>query len=213
MNRESRPGRREAGTLRFGLNSQFSILNSQSGLTMIELLLALALLAFVLLAITPLFMASVKSNFSGNEYTTIHMLARDRLEQLMSLPFDNGQLSPGVHPNDLPATLPDPQTGVPPPTPGPGTVPNPFTICYQVFQFQDPQGVPNGGSFSMSGGIAITPITAAGQVYQYKRIDVTVKSSTGSLGIGARKARVSGILANPAPETSRSLADPGGECN
>jgi type II secretory pathway pseudopilin PulG len=183
----------------------------EAGLTMIELLLALALLAFVLLAITPLFMASVKSNYSGNEYTTIHMLARDRLEQLMSLPFDNGQLSPGIHGNDLPPTLPDPQTGVPP-TPGPGAVPNPFTICYQVFQFQDPQGVPNGASFSMSGGNAITPITIAGQVFQYKRVDVTVSSSTASLGIGTRKARVSGVLSNPAPQTTLSVADPGGAC-
>ncbi len=184
---------------------------SQSGLTLIELLLALALLAFVLLAITPLFMASVKSNYSGNEYTTIHMLARDRLEQLMNLPFDDGQLSPGVHGNDLPPTLPDPKTGVPP-TPGPGTVPNPFTICYQVYQFQDPLGVPNGGSFSMSAGNPITPVTISGQVFQYKRVDVTVSSSTANLGIGTRKARVSGILSNPAPETLLSVTDPGGSC-
>lgn len=183
----------------------------EAGLTLIELLIALALLAFVLLAITPLFMASVKSNYSGNEYTTIHMLARDRLEQLMSLPFDHGQLSPGIHGNDLPPTLPDPQTGVPP-TPGPGTVRNPFTVCYQVFQFQDPLGVPNGGSFSMSGGTAITPVIVSGQVFQYKRVDVTVSSSTGSLGIGTRRARVSGILSNPAPETLRSVTDPGGSC-
>ncbi len=181
-------------------------ISREAGLTLIELLLALALLAFVLLAITPLFMASVKSNFSGNEYTTIHMLARDRLEQLMSLPFDNGQLSPGAHGNDLPPTLPDPQTGLP------GTVPNPFTVCYQVFQFQDPLGVPNGGSFSMSAGNAITPVTIAGQVFQYKRVDVTVSSSTGSLGIGTRKARVSGVLSNPAPATSLSVTDPGSSC-
>jgi prepilin-type N-terminal cleavage/methylation domain-containing protein len=185
--------------------------NSQSGLTLIEMLLALALLGFVLLAITPLFLASVKSNYSGNEYTTIHMLARDRLEQLMNLPFDHGQLSPGRHGNDLPPTLPDPQTGVPP-TPGPGTVMNPFTVCYQVFQFQDPVGVPNGGSFSMNGGNAITPVTTAGLVFQYKRVDVTVSSSTGSLGIGTRRARVSGVLSNPAPETLLSVIDSGGSC-
>jgi prepilin-type N-terminal cleavage/methylation domain-containing protein len=184
---------------------------SQSGLTLIELLIALALLAFVMLAITPLFMASVKSNYTGNEYTTIHMLARDRLEQLMSLPFDDGQLSPGIHGNDLPPTLPDPQTGVPP-TPGPGTVRNPFTVCYQVFQFQDPLGVPNGGSFSMSGGSAITPLTIPNQIFQYKRVDVTVSSSTGSLGIGTRRARVSGVLSNPAPQTFLSINDPGGSC-
>ena len=68
------------------------------------MLLALALLAFVSAGITPLFMASVKSNYSGNEYTSINMLARDRLEQLMNLPFDDGQLTPGIH-GERPAGL------------------------------------------------------------------------------------------------------------
>jgi hypothetical protein len=116
----------------------------EAGLTLIEMLLALALLAFVLLGITPLFMASVKSNYSGNEYTSINVLARDRLEQLMNLPFDDAQLTPGVHVNDLPATLPDPNTGVPPAS---GGIRNPFTVCYQVLQFRTPTGVPAGTSF------------------------------------------------------------------
>ena len=80
--------------------------HSERGVTLIELLVALALLAFVLLGITPLFMASVKSNFSANEYTSIHVLARDRLEQLMNLPFTDPQLAAGDHCVALPATLP-----------------------------------------------------------------------------------------------------------
>ena len=84
------------------------------GLTLVELLVALALLGFVLLAIAPLFTASVQSNYSGNEYTSIHVLARDRLEQLMSLPFSDAQLAPGKHDNDLSPALPDPRTGLPP---------------------------------------------------------------------------------------------------
>lgn len=169
----------------------------EAGLTVVEMLVALALLAFVLLGITPLFMASVKSNYSGNEYTSINMLARDRLEQLMNLPFDDGQLTPGKHDNDLPAVLPDPITGVP----QTGGVRNPFSVCYQIFQFRIPTGVAAGESF--------TPILVTGplQAFSYKRIDVTVRSSTGRLGIGTRLSRVSGILSNPFPERASSDAD------
>jgi hypothetical protein len=174
-----------------------------AGLTVIEMLLALALLAFVLLGITPLFMASVKSNYAGNEYTSINILARDRLEQLMNLPFNDGQLTPGKHVNDLPGALPDPITGVPPAS---GGVLNPFKVCYQVFQFRIPTVVAPNASF--------TPIlvAGAGELFSYKRIDVTVTSSTGQLGIGTRQSRVSGILSNPFPETSTSGADLGGSC-
>ena len=209
MNAVTRVASRGSRARRFRPDPQISILDSQSGLTLIELLLALALLAFVLLAITPLFMASVKSNYSGNEYTTIHMLARDRLEQLMNLPFDDSQLSAGTHPNDLPATLPDPKTGLP------GSVRNPFTVCYQVFQYQAPAST----TVATNASFVPTLIKDANQAFQYKRIDVTVASATGSLGIGTRMARVSGVLSNPAPYPApagtvsvASSLEPGGSC-
>ena len=59
----------------------------EAGLTLVEMLIAVALLGIVLLGIAPLFIASVRSNYAANEYTSIHNLARDRLEQLMNLPF------------------------------------------------------------------------------------------------------------------------------
>jgi type II secretory pathway pseudopilin PulG len=180
----------------------------ESGLTLIELLVALGLLSFVLLAIAPLFIMSMKSNFSANEYTSIHVLARDRLEQLMNLPFNDPQVTPGVKANDQNPKLPDPMTGVPP---GAGGVLNPFQVTYQVLQYQIPAATAAKLSDSLAivpAGNAFTPIrvTAAGQVFQYKRIDVTVSSVTGPLGIGARTARISGVLANPAP-TNLSAAD------
>ena len=36
----------------------------------------------------------------------------------MNLPFNDAQLSPGVHVSDLPPVLPDPTTGVPPASAG-----------------------------------------------------------------------------------------------
>jgi Tfp pilus assembly protein PilV len=67
----------------------------EAGVTLVELLIATFLLALILLAIAPLFITSVKSNYAANEYTSIHNIARDRLEQLMSLPFNDAQLAPG----------------------------------------------------------------------------------------------------------------------
>ncbi|MGH9399087.1 MAG: type IV pilus modification PilV family protein [Thermoanaerobaculia bacterium] len=189
----------------------------ERGLTLVEMLLALALLGFILLGIVPLFLGSVKLNYSANEYTSIHNLSRDRLEQLMNLPFNDAQLSAGVHPNDLPPVMPDPATGVPPAT---GGVVNPFTLSYQVMQYQAPNacdpdnpppGIPCPVGFGVKAGEAFTPtrITGAGQTYNYKRVDVTVRSRTGPLGIGARVARLSGIIVNPSPATNLSAADAG----
>ncbi len=163
----------------------------QAGFTLVELIVALGLFGFVLLAITPLFMASVRSNFSGNEYTSIHILARDRLEELMNLPFNDPQLSPGTHDVVLPPVLPN-------------SAPNPFRLDYEVLLFQIPasESVPTNQSF------VPTPVTSPEQVVQYKRIDVTVSSGTGPMGIGARTARVSGCLSNPFPQPPAPTAVP-----
>lgn len=175
----------------------------QAGVTLVELLIAVALLGFILLGIAPLFIGSVKSNYSANEYTSIHNLGRDRLEQLMTLPFGDAQLAPGVHSvSDLPPTLPDPSTGIPP-APGPGAVPNPFELTYEVQQFAvaDEAGVATGSPFLP------TPVAAAGTRFHYKRIDVTVRTRAGNmLGIGNRVSRVSGIVSNPAPTQNLSVA-------
>ncbi len=174
----------------------------QSGVTLVELLIAVALLGFILLGIAPLFIASVKSNYSANQYTSIHNLARDRLEQLMNLPFNDTQLQPGTYANDLPLLMPAPL----PPTPS--TVANPLTRTYEVHQYRIP---PNDiGSVAADAPFIPIRVTAAGDVYDYKRIDVTVQTVGGyqALGIGYRAARVSGILSNPDPVNNRAVTDP-----
>lgn len=173
-----------------------------AGVTLVELLIAVALLGFILLGIAPLFIASVKSNYSANEYTSIHNIARDRLEQLMSLPFNDPQLGAGVHgTSDLPPTMADPRTGVPP-APGPGAVPNPFQLSYEVRQFV----IPPEAQVTPGGPFVPTPVTAGGAAFDYKRIDVTVRTNPGRfLGVGSRVARVSGVVSNPAPTTNLSV--------
>lgn len=161
----------------------------EAGLTLIEMLIAVALLGIVLLGIAPLFIASMRQNYSANEYTSIHNLARDRLEQLMNLPVTDPQLSAvtASFGNDLPTTLPDPATGAPP-----STVVNPFRRTYTVQHYTStPPGVP-GDAYTLN------PVPA-GTPYAFKRIDVTVSSVNAgtNLGIGARTARVTGFLRNP----------------
>jgi prepilin-type N-terminal cleavage/methylation domain-containing protein len=179
-----------------------SLRSAERGVTLIELITAVALFGITMLGVVPLFLGSMKSNYSGNEYTSVNMLARDRLEQLMNLPFLDPQLSPGVHANDLAAQLADPTD----PTKL-GTVRNPFTLTYQVTQWQVPDA--GGSPLIVPSGSAFVPVRAvlAGNPYQYKRIDVTVQSATGPLGIGARLARVSAFLNNPAPGANLSVAD------
>lgn len=165
--------------------------NSESGLTLVEMLIALALLGIVLLGIAPLFIASVRSNYSAFEYTSIHNLARDRLEQLMNLPITDPQLAvPGSSVNDLPPTLPDPTTGIPP-----SNVRNTLERTYSVTNYASvPPAVP-GGAYTLN-------VVAPGNPYDFKRIDVTVRSCattpcTGpGLGIGQRTSRVTGFIRN-----------------
>jgi prepilin-type N-terminal cleavage/methylation domain-containing protein len=157
----------------------------ESGLTLVEMLIAVALLGIVLLGIAPLFIASVRSNYAANEYTSIHNLARDRLEQLMNLPITDAQLANGTHANDLAAFLPDPTTGT-----LPSTIVNPLQRTYEVTHYTSTAGAP-GAAYTLN-------LVAAGTIYEFKRIDVTVTSISGGtgLGIGARTARVSGFLKN-----------------
>ena len=170
--------------------------NSESGLTLVELLIAVALLGIVLLGIAPLFIASVKSNYSANEYTSINNLARDRLEQLMSLPVTDPQLSraTGTFPNDLPTRLPDPVTGIPTAT----SPLNQIVRTYEVKHFTSAPPLVAGNAFQLT---EVGP----GVIYDFKRIDVTVTAVhplESGLGFGQRTARVSGFIKNPDPATN-----------
>jgi prepilin-type N-terminal cleavage/methylation domain-containing protein len=182
---------------------------SQRGLTLIELIVAVALFGIVLLGIVPLFLGSVKSNYSANEYTSVNTIARDRLEQLMNRPFQDAQLAPGVYVNDLPAFLPDPTN----PT-ALSAVKSPFRISYQVTQWQVPDA---GGSpliIAVNAPFSPTRVVNGANPFQYKRIDVTVISSTDTLGIGSRLARVSGLLNNPTPvNTAADCLNAGAICS
>jgi len=67
--------------------------NAQSGLTLIEVLFALLLLSFGLLAIAPLFAGSVKTGASSNQLAGTNTLAREKLEELIGYPATDPRLA------------------------------------------------------------------------------------------------------------------------
>lgn len=65
----------------------------ERGLTLIEVLFALLLLSFGLLAIAPLFAGSVKTGASSNQLAGSNALAREKLEELIGYPATDTRLS------------------------------------------------------------------------------------------------------------------------
>ena len=173
---------------------------SPAGIALVEVLVAGAIFAAVIVAVFPLFLSSQRSNAAAAAYSEANALARDGLEHLLGLPFDDGRLAAGEHAaNDLPPTGREPETGAP------TSAPHPFRRTYRVLQFSVPDAasVPRGYPFRP------TRIREGGVPFDYKRIDVTVEPAfaRGSLGLPA--ARVSALRENPDPGAHLSAPDPG----
>ena len=69
----------------------------QSGFTLIEVMIALVILAAGLLALATMQIVSIRSNAFSSEMTYSTMLAQQRLEILKNLDFDDGALAAGNH--------------------------------------------------------------------------------------------------------------------
>ena len=65
----------------------------ESGFTLIETLVAIGLMALAMLAIAPLFIASLKSNGAGQDFTVLNTLAKQQLEQVMQYSFTDPRLA------------------------------------------------------------------------------------------------------------------------
>jgi len=74
---------------------------NNKGFSLLEILIALIILAIGLLAIAAMQITSIRGNFFSDNMTQASVLAQDRLEGLRSLPFVNGNwpdaLSMGDH--------------------------------------------------------------------------------------------------------------------
>ena len=65
----------------------------QGGFTLVEMLVAITILAFVALGIAGLFSHSITVNASGHDYAQLAAEARVALETLQALPFTDPQLA------------------------------------------------------------------------------------------------------------------------
>jgi prepilin-type N-terminal cleavage/methylation domain-containing protein len=66
---------------------------AQRGMTLIEVLVALSILALAVLALAPLFTYSIRVNASSNQLTNANTLAREKLEELSGYPRNDPRLS------------------------------------------------------------------------------------------------------------------------
>ena len=71
----------------------------EAGFSLVEVLIAMALLLLVVIGLLPLFTRSMSNNLQGSEATRVTNIVVDDFERLLSLPFDA-----------LPMSLPDGQT-------------------------------------------------------------------------------------------------------
>jgi type II secretory pathway pseudopilin PulG len=173
----------------------------ESGLTLVEVLVAAVVLGLALLALAPMFTSAVRSNASAYQLTNSTTLAREKLEELSGYPRSDPRLAVlapnnasgpttasvgagsivGVNvwcQNDLPSWY-NPQTGAtlgPGPRPGPAWFSYPFTRTYTIEQFD-------------SDGNNMTRVVAPGP-YVVKLITVTVRPTSGPFP-GLRESRQS----------------------
>lgn len=115
----------------------------ERGMSLIEVLIALSILAFALLGLMPLFAGAVKTAASANQLTNANTLVREKLEELSGYPRNDVRLSVPVgadtasFANDLPFWY-NPSTGILSfvvTSPGAGWYAYPYVRTYAVEQF------------------------------------------------------------------------------
>jgi type IV pilus assembly protein PilV len=73
------------------------LVKRSEGFTLLEVMIALVILSVGLLGLAALQLVAVKSNAFSSEMTYATMIAQQQIEGLKSLPFTDGDLTPGSH--------------------------------------------------------------------------------------------------------------------
>ena len=81
-------------------------ISNQKGFTLLELLIALVILAIGLLGLAGLQVAAIKGNVSGFKISTASAVAQQRIEELKAMDSTSATLSAGVHPDNCPPPVP-----------------------------------------------------------------------------------------------------------
>ncbi len=66
----------------------------ETGLSLVEVLVAAALFLIVVIGVLPLFTRAMGANVAGNEATQGSAFARSQIEEALQLPFNSGNLTP-----------------------------------------------------------------------------------------------------------------------
>ncbi len=155
------------------------------GLTLIEVLVALSILAICLLALVPLFGMSVRTNASSGQLATANTLAREKLEELIEYPSTDPRLAiptgatqadstnSAYCANDLPKWW-QPSTGMTSyaaSSPGGGWYPFPCTRTYTVQAF----ALANLTTPVASTNVDESGFTTTTAYYRLKLVTVTVQ--------------------------------------
>jgi prepilin-type N-terminal cleavage/methylation domain-containing protein len=115
----------------------------ERGMSLVEVLVALTILAFALIGLMPLFAGAVKTAASANQLTTANTLVREKFEELTGYPRNDARLAVPVGAdtasfiNDLPSWY-NPSTGIvsfASTSPGTGWYVYPYLRTYTVQQF------------------------------------------------------------------------------
>jgi type IV pilus assembly protein PilV len=79
-------------------------LKNHCGFTLLEVLVAMAVLAFGILAVGSMQVTSIRQNAHADQVTEASVLARDRLESLMALVYTDSDLTESTYDDDDPPT-------------------------------------------------------------------------------------------------------------
>ncbi|MBW2063681.1 MAG: hypothetical protein JRJ03_01990 [Deltaproteobacteria bacterium] len=85
-----------------GGESREEILKKQGGSLLVEVIVAISILAVGLLGIASMQVSSIRGNSTAMSVTEASCLSADRLEKLMSLPYSHSDLSAGNHADPSP---------------------------------------------------------------------------------------------------------------
>jgi len=169
----------------------------ERGMSLVEVLVALTILALALLGLMPLFVGAVKTAASANQLTSANTLVREKLEELSGYPRNDPRIAvpPGANsatfpnvtfPYDLPSWYNpstgttctpgkpgDPACSVSTPPTGAGWYVYPYVRTYTVEQF-GPLPVPAVPNLAWM----TTPVNAP-SAYAVKLVTVTVRPTRG----------------------------------
>jgi prepilin-type N-terminal cleavage/methylation domain-containing protein len=81
------------------------VTGNSSGFSLIELMIAMAILAFGMLAAASMQYSAIRNNTNGNIYTQANMLAKAKLEYLKNLDIDSPELISKVDPYNDPGLI------------------------------------------------------------------------------------------------------------